>query len=146
MRGENMWRWLDPFEELKRMQERLNRLFEEFERRKFFAREMIDFPVDVIDEDDKIRIIADLPGFRKEDIELTIENGYLVIKAERKEEKEEKGKGYLRQERKYGGVYRRISLPAEVKVDEIKASYNNGILEVTLPKAETAKKKTIKIE
>ncbi len=139
----------DPFEELRRMQERFNRLFDEFERTtRFFVspEELVDFPVDVIDEEDKIKVIADLPGFNKEDIELYVEDGYLVIKAQRKEEKEEKGKDYIRQERRYGEVYRRIPLPAEVKIEDVKAKYNNGVLEVVLPKTEKAQKKTIKIE
>ena len=141
-------RGFDPFEELRRMQERFNRLFDEFERttRLFAGEELVDFPVDVIDEEDKIKVIADLPGFNKEDIELYVEDGSLVIKAQRKEEIEEKGKGYIRQERRYGEVYRRIPLPAEVKIDDVKAKYNNGVLEVVLPKTEAAKKKVIKIE
>jgi HSP20 family protein len=141
-------RGFDPFEELRRMQERFNRLFDEFERttRLFAGEELVDFPVDVIDEEDKIKVIADLPGFNKEDIELYVEDGSLVIKAQRKEEIEEKGKGYIRQERRYGEVYRRIPLPAEVKIDDVKDKYNNGVLEVILPKTEVAKKKVIKIE
>jgi len=139
----------DPFEELRRMQERFNRLFDEFERTtRFFVgpEELVDFPVDVIDEEDKIKVIADLPGFNKEDIELYVEDGYLVIKAQRKEEVEEKGRDYIRQERRFGEVYRRIPLPAEVKIEDVKAKYNNGVLEVILPKTEKAQKKTIKIE
>ncbi len=135
----------DPFEEIRRMQERLNRLFEEFER--VGPRTMrIEFPVDVIDEGDQIKVVADLPGFNKEDIEIWVEDGDLVIKAERKEEKEEKEVNYLRRERRFGRVVRRIALPAEVDVENIKAKYNNGILEITIPKTEKAKKKVIKIE
>jgi HSP20 family protein len=139
----------DPFEELRRMQDRLNRLFEEFERttRRFITtEEFVELPVDIIDEDDKIKVIADLPGFKKKDIGIHIENGYLVIRARRKEEKKEEGRGYIRQERRYGEIYRRIALPTEVNVEEVKATYNNGVLEVTLPKSEKAQKKTIKIE
>ena len=135
----------DPFEELRRMQERLNRLFEDFER--ISPRVVsVGFPVDVIDEGDRIRVVADLPGFNKEDIEIWIENGDLVIKAERKEEKEEKEANYLRRERRFGRVYRRITLPADVDVENIKATYNNGVLEVIVPKTEKAKKKVIKVE
>ncbi len=134
----------DPFEEIRRMQERLNRIFEEFER--IGTRTIETFPVDVIDEGDNIKIIADLPGFRKEDIEIWVEDGELVIKAVRKEEREEKAENYLRRERRFGEVYRRIAIPTEVDVDNIKARYNNGVLEVILPKTERAKKKVIKVE
>ena len=76
----------DPFEEIKRMQERLNRIFEEFERISPKAIATTSFPVDVIDEGDSIKVIADLPGFNKEDIEIWVEDGDLVLKALRKEE------------------------------------------------------------
>lgn len=136
----------DPFEEIRKMQERLNRLFEEFERITPRAITVGTFPVDVIDEGESIRVVADLPGFNKEEIEIWIEDGDLVIKAVRKEEKEEKAENYIRRERKFGEVYRRISIPVEVDVDKIKATYNNGVLEITLPKTEKAKKKVIKVE
>ena len=142
-----MWRWFDPLEELKRMQDRIERFLGEMERRRgIFPGEFMDFPVDVIDEGDKIRIIAELPGFKKEDIEVNIENSYLVIKGERKEEKEEKGRGYIKQERRFGEMSRRVSIPHDIKMDEIKATYNNGVLEITIPKAEPSKRKTIKID
>ncbi len=136
----------DPFEEIKRMQERLNRLFEEFERIGPRTIAVETFPIDVIDEGDSIKIVADLPGFNKEDIEIWVEDGDLVIKAVRKEEKEEKAENYIRRERRFGEVYRKITIPVEVDVDKIKATYNNGILEIVLPKTEKAKKKVIKVE
>jgi len=139
----------DLFEEMRRMQERMNRLFEEFDRFRLGSGVLTTeraFAVDVIDEGDAIRVIADLPGFKKEDINLYIEDGSLVIRAERREEVEEKGRDYIRQERSYGEVYRKIALPTEVDVERVKASYNNGVLEVTLPKTEKAVKKTIKID
>jgi HSP20 family protein len=135
----------DPFEEIRRLQDRMNRLFEDFERFRVPEFRVTDFPVDVIDMGDHIKVVADLPGFRKEDMEVYIEDGYLVIKAERKEEEEEKGRDYLRRERRYGKVYRRIALPVEIDESKIKARYNNGVLEVTVPKAEK-EKKTVPIE
>jgi len=136
-------RIFDPFEELRRMQERMTRLLEEFDR---LTTTEITVPIDVIDEDDKIRVVADLPGFNKEDIEVFIEDGDLVIRARRKEEVEEKGRNYIRQERRYGEVYRRITLPVEVDVENIKARYNNGVLEIELPKTAAKERKVIKIE
>ncbi|AGK61097.1 heat shock protein Hsp20 [Archaeoglobus sulfaticallidus PM70-1] len=136
-----MRRFMDPFEELRRMQERIGRLFEEFEPR--YAAYTI--PVDVIDEDDRIRVVAELPGFDKKDIEVYVEDSDLVIRAERKEEEEEVRKNYIRKERRYGETYRRIAIPMEVEVDKITAKYNNGILEVILPKSEK-ERKVIKID
>jgi len=136
-------RLFDPFEELRKMQERVARLLEEFDR---FTTTEITVPIDVIDEDDKIRVVADLPGFNKENIEVFIEDSDLIIRAHRKEEVKEKGKNYIRQERKYGEVYRRIALPVEVDVEKIKARYNNGVLEIELPKVAVRERKVIKIE
>ncbi|MFO7967325.1 MAG: Hsp20/alpha crystallin family protein [Archaeoglobaceae archaeon] len=142
-----MKRWFDPFEELKRLQSRLDDIFGEIEGQKaLLPAEMRSFPIDVLDEPDKIKIVAELPGFKKEDIETAIEDSYLVIKAEKKEEKEEKEKDYFRRERKYGEFRRRIQIPTDIKMDQISATYNDGVLEVVLPKAEPAKKKQINIE
>jgi len=136
-------RLFDPFEELRKMQERMARLLEEFDR---LTTTEITVPIDIIDEDDKIRVVADLPGFNKEDIEIFIEDGDLVIRAQRKEEVEEKGRNYIRQERRFGEVYRRVTLPVEVDIEKIKARYNNGVLEIELPKAAAKERKVIKIE
>ncbi len=126
--------FVDPFEEMRRMQERLNRLFEEFTRMPELREVRLTMPVDVIDEGEQIRVVADVPGFRKEDIEIYFENGDLVIKAERREETEEKGKDYIRRERRMGRFYRRIPLPADIDVEGVKARYTNGVLEVILPR------------
>ncbi len=135
----------DPFEEIRRFQERMNRLFEDFERRfpeiREFKEPRLSMPVDVIDEGDKLRILADLPGFNKEDIEVYFEDEDLVIKAERKTEEEEKGKDFLRKERRYGMFVRRIAIPSEVDKTNVKAKYNNGVLEITLTKKVTPKTK-----
>lgn len=134
----------DPFEELRRIQERLSRLLE-LER---IGPRVVrpELPIDLLDEGERVRVIADLPGFKKDDIEVFVENGDLVIRAERKEEIEEKDVNYLRRERRFGRVYRRITLPSDVDMEKIKASYNNGILEITIPKTERTKRRIIKVE
>ncbi|MEM2177159.1 MAG: Hsp20/alpha crystallin family protein [Archaeoglobaceae archaeon] len=132
-----MWRrgWVDPFEELRRTVERLNRMF--LEGIEPFRESVA---VDIIDEGDKIRVLADLPGFKKEDIEVFFEGNDLVIKAESKEETEEKGKDFIRKERRYGRVYRKVTLPEGLRIEAAKASYKNGVLEVEIPKEKTEKK------
>lgn len=139
-----MWRgWIDPFEELRRTVERLNRMFSEaFEPLREFRETTA---VDVIDEGDKIKVLADLPGFKKEEIEVFFEGNDLVIKAESKEEEETKGRDFIRRERRYGRVYRKIALPEGLKVESAKASYRNGVLEVEIPK-EKVEKKIIPLE
>lgn len=142
-----MKKWFDPFEELKKVQSRVDDLFGEIEGKKdLLPAEMRDFPVDVLDEADKVKIIAELPGFKKEEIETAIEDNYLVIRADKKEEKEETKKDYVRRERRYGEVSRRILIPADVNEEQTKATYRNGVMEVTLPKAEPAKKKRIDVQ
>ena len=138
----------DLFEEVRRMQERINRLFEELERMGPSTMRVgaTSFPVDIIEEQDCIKVVVDLPGFNKEDIEVWIEDNQLVIKAERKEEKIEKDVNYIRQERVYGKVQRAIPIPAEIDENNIKATYKNGVLEIILPKSEKTQRKVIKIE
>lgn len=136
--------FVDPFEEFRRMQERFNRLLEDFIRfpefKEYLKEYRMGMPVDVIDEGDHIKVIADIPGFNKGDIEIYFENGDIVIKAERKEEVEEKKRDYIRRERRMGRFYRRISLPADINKDEVKAKYNNGVLEITIPRTKKERK------
>ena len=139
-------RVFDPFEELKRMQERISRLMEEFDRFTATGVEKgFTAPVDVIDEGEKLRIVADLPGFDRKDISVYIENNDLVIRAKREEEREEETRNYLRKERSYGEVYRRISLPSDVDEERIRARYNNGVLEIEIQKEQRARR-SIKID
>ncbi len=143
-----MKRWLDPFDEIRRLQDRMEDLLGEIKtgEKGLVVPEMTQFPADVIDEGDKVRVTAELPGFKKQDIDLSIEDSQLDIYAKKEEKEEEKGKDFIRQERKFGEVRRRIPLPSDIKEEEIKATYNNGVLEVTMPKAEAAKNTTIKVE
>ena len=89
---------------------------------------------------------AEIPGFDKKDLDITIANGHLVIKAKAcKEEKEEEG-DYLRREIRKSETYRSVLLPAEVDEENIKTSYRNGVLKLTMPKQEKAQRKQIKVE
>ena len=104
------------------------------------------FPaVDVYEDKDMLQVKAELAGLKKEDIEISLHDGYLTLSGERKhEEKQENGEVY-RSERWVGRFHRSISLPCRVDADKIKATYNEGVLTVTLPKAEEAKPKQIPI-
>ncbi len=102
--------------------------------------------IDVVDEKDHLLVKADLPGLNKDDIRVSIEDGVLSIQGEKKEETEEKKKGYLRAERFYGSFFRSVSLPSAVDDTKVKASYKDGVLELTLPKKEEAKPKQIKVD
>ncbi len=103
---------------------------------------------DVAETDDAVNITADLPGLTEKDIDVTIAEGVLTIKGERKAEKEteDKKKHYHRIERSYGSFERAMSLPSDVDESKISANFKNGVLELTLPKKPEAKKKAKKIQ
>lgn len=143
-------RW-DPFREISTLQERMNRLFSEVARRSPVAEEeMIQGawipPVDIFETGDSIVIKAELPGISKEDITLEVKENTLSIKGEKKFEKDVKEESYHRVERSYGAFQRAFALPSTVQQDKVKAKFRDGILEVTLPKAEEAKPKQIKVD
>lgn len=142
--------WWDPFKELSEIQKEMNRLFS-----LSFAREagkdtgLLEGAwtpaVDIYDSKDNILVKADLPGLKKEDIEVTVHKDFLIIKGEKKQEKEIKDKDFVRSERFTGSFQRAVRLPAEVQADKVQATYKNGVLELILPKSEKSKPKQIKI-
>lgn len=106
------------------------------------------FPkVDIIDHDNEIEVQAALPGVKKEDLDVTINNQAITIRTTTKEEKKEGEKGkYFRREITRGEFQRTLSLPDNVDGDNAKASFKDGILKVTIPKTEKSKRKTIEIK
>ena len=109
--------------------------------------DMSQFRCDIQDKGDHYLLEAELPGFKKEDIHIDVDGETLTVSAEHKEENEEKKDNYVRRERKYGSYSRSFNVSG-INTEGIKAAYNNGILEVTLPKqAEVAPAtRTIQIE
>jgi HSP20 family protein len=104
------------------------------------------FPaVDVYEDKDNLHVKAELPGLKKEDIQISLQDGYLNLSGERKQEEKKESGEYCRAERWVGRFERSISLPCRVQADNIKATYNEGVLLVTLPKAEEAKPRQIPI-
>jgi HSP20 family protein len=102
--------------------------------------------VDMIDRKDEIVLRADLPGIEQKDVEVTVHDGTLTIRGERKEEKETKEEDYYQCERWAGAFVRTLALPRAVDADKIKATFKHGVLEVHVPKAPEAKGKTIEIK
>ena len=103
-------------------------------------------PVDVLEEKDGIRILAELPGMKPEDVQISIENNVLTINGIKQQQTEKKTEQVRRYERTYGTFARTFTLPATVDAANIKATYENGVLTVTLPKVEQAKPRQIQIE
>ena len=102
--------------------------------------------VDIKEEAGRFLITADLPGVEPKDIEITMDNGVLTIKGERKSEVRDEKEGYKRVERVSGTFYRRISLPDTADAERIEAKGNHGILEVTLPKHEKVQPRKIEVK
>lgn len=102
--------------------------------------------VDVSEDGNSIIVNADVPGLKKEDIQLSIENNVLTIRGERKHEEEKKEKNFHRVERSYGIFERRIDLGASVDEAKADASYQDGVLKIVLPKGEDRKRKSIAIK
>ncbi len=103
-------------------------------------------PVDIVDNGSEIVIEAELPGMKKEDIDIRVENNVLTLHGQRKREHEEKTKDFFRSERVYGSFTRSFTLPATVAVDKIDATYKDGVLRVVLPKVEEAKPRQIAVK
>ena len=101
--------------------------------------------LDVFEDKDNVYVRAELPGMRKEDIQLTLHEGSLSISGERKSEDKYKDAEVYRSERFFGRFQRTVSLDTPLVGDKVKASYKDGILTVTLPKAEQAKPKQIEL-
>jgi HSP20 family protein len=141
------WR---PFRDLERMRREMDRLWDSFfegrpGRRVEETGEWLP-SLDVSETKDNLVVKAELPGLDPKDIDISVANGVLSIKGEKKQEKEEKEENYHLIERSYGSFVRSVRLPKDVQGEKISASYKNGILKVTLPKSEEAKKKEIKIK
>jgi HSP20 family protein len=104
--------------------------------------------IDFQDEGDRFTLKADLPGIRKEDLDISVKGNTLTLKGERKEvsEVKDKKKGWHHSERWYGSFQRTLELPEEVDTSKVSASFKDGVLEITLPKSENAKPKQIRVE
>lgn len=139
----------EPFGDMLSLREEIDDLFNDFFRRvpsEGFPRESLWYPaIDIQETEDSFELSAELPGMKKEDIRISFSDGRLTMEGERKFEKEEKSKTFHRIERSYGKFKRIISMPREVEADKAKASYEQGILTISLPKSEKAKPREIGI-
>jgi len=144
------FRELAPFREFDRMRKEMDRLWDSFfegglRRRAEGGGEWLP-SLDVSETKNELVVKAEVPGMDPKDIDISLSDGMLTIKGEKKQEKEEKQADYHLVERSYGAFTRSVQLPKEVQSEKINASYKNGILKITLPKSEEAKKKEIKIK
>lgn len=144
---------------LRSLRDQIDRLMDEFDRGLFPSRwlEMTPFSkltsdirglipaVDMVEEEKAYRVTAELPGMSDKDIEVTKDGDLLTIKGEKKEEREEKEKGYFLSERHFGAVERTLRLPEGIDDARIEAKFENGVLTIILPKTPEAVTKPKKI-
>lgn len=138
-----------PFSDAAQLQNRLNSIFQEF-----FSAEPNEAlegghfvpPVDIYEDAQKVVVKLEAPGIKQEDLDVRVENNTLTIKGERKFESEEKEENFHRIERRYGSFVRSFTVPQSVDTDSIAATYDAGVLTVTLNKKAEAKPKQVKIE
>lgn len=143
-------RYTDPFRDLATMQERVNRLFEDFLDRGAGPEEGLapaawSPAVDIYETDDSVVVKAELPGFTRDQVDLEVRDRVLLLRGERKVEKDVKGENYHRMERAYGAFLRSFSLPSGVEEDKISATLKDGVLEIVLPKRAESKPKQIQV-
>lgn len=145
-----LMRW-DPLKDILSLQERMNRLFDDMlvrtkKEEETFFRGMWSPAVDIYETEDEIVLKAELPGVNKDDVSVEVTDNLLILKGERRAEKEIKEENYHRRERVYGAFQRSFTLPNIVDKEKVRARYKDGVLEITLPKASEAKPKQIKVE
>ena len=135
----------DPFRNFRSLQGEINRLFDrDFDDS---SGQLTQWPmrVDIREDENQIVIKADVPGMAQKDIDVNVDNGMLTISGERKFSDEERRDQYHRVERAYGRFSRSFQMPNTTDPENISAAYKNGVLEVTLPKREEAKPRSIKV-
>lgn len=151
---QEMTRWSNEFPAfrgLESLRRDMNRMFEDFFRgdmlaeNSFFSRDWTP-AVDVVENNDSYILKAELPGMNKDDVKITLENNVLTIRGEKKNELEKKEGNFHRVERSYGVFERSFTIPGTIKANDIDAQYKDGILTLTLLKAEEAKPKMIDVK
>jgi len=140
-------RW-DPFREAISLRDAMSTLFQEsFIRPSSLVAQdgLTSFPLDISETEDEFVVRASLPGVKPDDVQITVQGDTLTIRGESKEEEERKGQHWHSRERRFGRFQRSVFLSAPVKADGAQAQYEHGVLTLTLPKAEEAKPRQIKI-
>lgn len=143
----NITRW-EPAREIMTLREAMDRLFDDaFTRPLAFVRDGWSAPaIDVYQTDDEVVVKAALPGIKADEVQINVTGDVLTIKGEVKQEDEKKERSWHIREQRYGSFERSVALPTDVVADKAKADFENGILTITLPKAEDVKPRTITVK
>jgi len=142
----NLTRW-EPAREMMTLREAMDRLFDDAFTRPLSSRDSWSAPaIDMFQTDDEIVVKAALPGFKADEVQINVTGDVLSLKGEMKHAEEKKDKAWHMREQRWSSFERSIVLPTAVKTDQAKADYENGILTITLPKAEEVKPRTITVK
>lgn len=142
----NLTRW-EPAREMMTLREAMDRLFDDAFTRPLSIRDGWSAPaIDMYQTDDEIVVKASLPGFKADDVQINITGDVLTLRGEMKHEEEKKEKAWHMREQRWGSFERSVALPTNVVADQANADFENGILTITLPKAEEAKPRTISVK
>src|SRR5215475_3311982 len=137
-----------PYREFSTLQDRINRMFRESYsggQDESLTTSSFAPAVDVYEDEHKVSLKIEVPGIEEKDLDIRVENHTLSVHGERKIEKEEKEENYRRVERQYGSFTRTFTLPQTVDTENVSATYDKGVLKITLPKKAEAKPKQIKV-
>jgi HSP20 family protein len=141
--------WMDPWS---RFSEEIDRMFDELWHPSIFRRGRMTRTwtpqIDVLEKEGNLVVRADLPGISRDDLEVEVTGNMLTLRGERRHEEEQQDEGYYRAERSYGSFVRSIPLPEGVETDDVKASFNEGVLEIRIPvpRQVTAQSRRVQIE
>jgi len=142
----NLIRW-EPAREMMTLREAMDHLFDDAFTRPLTLRDGWSAPaIDMYQTDDEIVVKASLPGIKADEVQINITGEVLTLKGETKQVEEKKDKAWHMREQRWGVFERAVALPTEVVADKAKAEFENGILTITLPKAEDVKPKIINIK
>jgi len=142
----NLIRW-EPAREMMSLRDAMDRLFDDAFTRPLSLKDAWSVPaIDMYQTDDEIVVKAALPGIKADEVQINITGEVLTLKGEVKHEEEKKEKAWHIREQRYGSFERSVVLPTDVVADKAKADFENGILTITLPKAEEVKPKVISIK
>ncbi|MBI5807791.1 MAG: Hsp20/alpha crystallin family protein [Ignavibacteriales bacterium] len=126
----------EPMREIETLHERIQKYFDDFSSFGFNFSETFSPKIDISEEKDKINVVAEIPGVKKQDIKITLQDNILTIEGEKKQESEKKEKNYYRSERMFGSFKRSFTLPAEVDSEKVEAKFEDGMLNISLKKLE----------
>jgi HSP20 family protein len=143
----NLSRW-EPAREMMTLREAMDRLFDDAFTRPLNLRDggLSSPAIDMYQTDDEVVVKAALPGFKADEVQINVTGDVLTLRGETKHEEEQKDKAWHIREHRWGSFERSVALPTEVTADKAVADFENGILTITLPKAEEVKPKTITVK